>query len=590
MTPEGIEPRPGRARRVGLPRVVLLSVGTALLAGGLAPPASAVAQSTPTAAPSDQPPRLVLVLALDQFRTDYLWRFRHHFGEGGFERFLSAGAVFTEGTFRHSATKTCPGHAVILTGASPSVTGIIANEWYDREAGREEYCVADRSEPLVGAAGEGRSPRNMIGATVGDGLRVETAGRSRVVAVSGKDRAAITMGGHLADAVYWLEDSVVVSSRYYVDELPAWVREFNDARPVNSYFGAVWERVLPAEAYASLGPDDVAAEDGSDGLGRTFPHTVDGGNSSPGESFIEAFEHSPFQNEVVTDFAMEAIRREGLGADATTDLLAVSYSANDRVGHWFGPDSHEVMDVTVRTDRELERLFAFLDERVGLERVLVVLTADHGVAPLPEVVEGLGPAPQAAGRVADSVPVKRVEEALTERYGPPPEGRWVVWHDDPNLYLDEAALRSADVPVADAEQIAARAVASVPGVFAGFGHAELEAARLAGEPLTDVTARAVRSFHPGRTGNVFYQLDPHHFVEDEPVGTTHGSPWSYDTRVPILWHGPGVRPGVYRTPASVSDIAPTLSALLGLAPPSGATGRVLTELLEPSRSGGPPAD
>ena len=335
-------------------------------------------------------PRLVVAIAVDQLRGDYMDRFRSFFGPGGFNLFLQHGASFAEARYEHATTTTCPGHAVILTGSYGAVNGIVANDWFDSKTGREEYCAADSSAKTIGAAGEGRSPRNLKGATVGDLLKIASGGSSRVVTVSAKDRSAIMMGGHLADAAYWMIDTLFVTSTYYRAALPDWAARFNGAGRISSYFGKKWEHLLPPAAYEMVGPDDVPAEADEAGMGRTFPHPVAGG-SVIGKAFVDAFDQTPFSNDVVADFAMEAVTAERLGTDTVPDLLGISFSANDRAGHAYGPDSHEVMDITVRLDRTLARLFGFLDRTVGLSRVVIVLTADHGVAPLPEVFQRLQP-------------------------------------------------------------------------------------------------------------------------------------------------------------------------------------------------------
>jgi predicted AlkP superfamily pyrophosphatase or phosphodiesterase len=513
-----------------------------------------------------------VAIAVDQLRADYMDRFRPFFGRGGFNLFLQRGASFTEARYEHATTSTCPGHAVILTGSYGSVNGIIANNWYDARAGRQEYCAADRTVRLIGAGLEGRSPRNLSGATVGDLLKISTGGRSRVVTVSAKDRSAIMLGGHLADAAYWMQDTLFVTSTYYRPAMPGWAREFNSSGKVSSYFGQKWERLLPAPAYEPVGPDDVPTERDEAGMRRTFPHTIAGGPAI-GKAFVEAFDQSPFSNEVIADFAMRAVTAEGLGRDTVPDLLGISFSANDRIGHSYGPDSHEVMDATIRLDRTLARLFGFLDRTVGLANAVIVLTADHGVAPLPEVFERLHPG-ASARRFHPAVVDTVVRAALQARYGPAPAPGWVVYHEQPQLYLNLAALRGKKASVEEAERVAQAAVMSVPGVHEALTATELARGRAAGARTGEV-----HSFHPTRSGNIYYVMAPYILVADEPTGTGHGTPWAYDQQVPLLWFGSRIVPGIRRTPAAVTDIAPTLSALLGLTAPGGAQGRVLSEML-----------
>jgi predicted AlkP superfamily pyrophosphatase or phosphodiesterase len=517
-------------------------------------------------------PRLVVMIAVDQLRADYMDRFRAFFGRSGFNLFLQRGASFAEARYEHATTTTCAGHAVMLTGSYGSVNGIIGNDWFDARSGREVYCSADTTVKLVGAASEGRSPRNLNGATVGDLLKISNGGKSRVVTMSAKDRSAIMLGGHLADAAYWMEDTLFVTSTYYRPNLPEWAAKFNAAGKVTSYAGKKWEHLLPAAAYEMVGPDDVPTESDEAGMGRTFPHTIAGGPTL-GEEFVEAFDLTPFGNDVLADFAMQAVSAEGLGRDSVTDLLGISFSANDRVGHAYGPDSHEVMDVTIRLDRTLARLFGFLDRTVGLANVVVVLTADHGVAPLPEVFARLHPG-ASARRFHPAVVDTVVNEALDARYGPAPQPGWVVFHDQPQLYLNLAALRTKKIAVEEAERLAQAAVLSVPGVHEALTATELRQSRDAG-----VRTGEALSFHPERSGNIYYQMKPYILVDDEFEGTGHGTPWAYDQQVPLLWFGSRIVPGIRQTPAAVADIAPTLSVLLGLTAPGGTQGRALAEII-----------
>ncbi len=537
-----------------------------LLAAGLA--FAPVALPAQVATPR---PRLLVVIAVDQLRADYMDRFRPFFGRGGFNLFLQRGASFASARYEHATTTTCAGHAVMLTGSYATVNGIIGNDWFDAAAGREVYCAADTTVRLIGAGGEGRSPRNLNGATVGDLLKIATGGRSRVVTVSAKDRSAIMLGGHLGDAAYWMEDTLFVTSTYYRPDMPQWAREFNGSGKVTAYAGKKWERLLPAAAYESVGPDDVPTEADESGMGRTFPHQV--AAVSSGEDFVESFDQTPFSNDVVADFAMRAMAAEGLGKDTVTDVLGISFSANDRAGHAYGPDSHEVMDITIRLDRTLARLFAYLDRTVGLANVVAVLTADHGVAPLPEVFSRLHPG-ASARRFHPAVVDTLVNAALTAAYGPAPAPGWVVHHDQPQIYLNLAALRAKKVSVEDAEKVAQAAVRTVPGVHEVLTETELARARATGSRSGEAL-----SYHPGRSGNLYYQMAPYILVDDEPTGTGHGTPWEYDRQVPVLLFGSRIVPGIRRTPATVADIAPTLSALLGLTAPGGTQGRVLSEAI-----------
>lgn len=535
-----------------------LAGASLLLLGG-----SLTAQSPP------QRPRLAVVIVIDQLRPDYIQRFRTHFGSRGFNLLLQKGASFSEARLLHAATLTCPGHAAVLTGSHPHVNGIISNVWYDAAADRVVNCAADTSVTLIGAETEGRSPRNLIGSTVGDELKRATSGRSKVVTVAGKDRSAIMLGGHRADGAYWMEDTLFVSSTYYMKELPGWARQFNASGAVSAHSGRSWDRLLPRAAYAALGSDDAEGEEGDIRSSRTFPHRL--GESSSG-TFVTAFEASPYQNEVIADFAMRTVTEEELGRDEIPDLLALGFSANDLIGHAYGPDSHEVMDVTVRTDRLLQRFFGFLDSKVGLQNVVIVLTADHGAAPLPERVNALNSG-AGASRLDLAVLAAAGETALRARFGDPPSKSWVARFAAPWLYLNVRGLEQSGHSVEEAERVAQAAIRRVPQVSLVLTATELRQPRNPAVP-----SAAAFSFYPSRSGNIYYELNPYVVPGAARAGTTHGSPWSYDARVPLLWFGRGILPG-RRTEASVADIAPTLAAILGISTPGGSEGRILKEIL-----------
>ncbi|HEY8197324.1 MAG TPA: alkaline phosphatase family protein [Gemmatimonadales bacterium] len=516
-------------------------------------------------------PKLVLTIMIDQFRPDYLQRFRPYFGRGGFNLFLERGANFAGARYEHAVTSTCPGHAVVLTGSYANVNGIVNNDWYDAAAGREVYCAADSLFKLIGVQKEGRSPRNLIGNTVGDELKLASAGRSRVIAVAGKDRSAIMMGGHLADAAYWTVDTLFVSSTYYLKDLPEWARRFNASGAMSAYSGKMWERLLPVARYDAIGADDVPGEEDVGARGRVFPHRL--GEMAPSVSrFVTSLEYSPFHNDIVAEFAMKALAEEGLGRDSVPDLLAISFSAIDRVGHAYGPNSQEVMDIVIRTDRLLERLFAFVDKQVGLANTLIILSADHGVAPLPELMEALKPGAGKGHRVNPTAITAAINAHLDRRFGVLGAPGWVLYHEPPWIYLNLPALERRKISVQAAEREASVAVEKVTGVQQAITATELRLLNQLPE------SPAALSFHPARSGNIYYSMRPYWLAEAHETGASHGSPWSYDARVPLLWFGAGILPATYPGMAAIADVAPTLAYLLGISEPGGSRGRVLSEM------------
>jgi predicted AlkP superfamily pyrophosphatase or phosphodiesterase len=527
-------------------------------------------------ATAQQHPRLVVLISLDQCRQDYLERFRPAFGTGGFERFRTSGASFVNSSFGHARTSTGPGHAAMLTGSYGDVNGIVANHWFDRATGRMVYCVEDDSSLAVGSPGNGASPRNLATYTLGDELKIRSGFLSKVVSLSHKDRAAVLMGGKLADLALWLRDSVFVTSTYYRSALPAWVERFNRSRRFARYVRKTWNLSPAAARLAPRFADDVSWEDGGAGLGRTFPHRITGTDTSRlTKSFFAALLTSPYGNEILADLAKEAVRAETLGRRGVTDLLCVSFSGTDYMGHAYGPYSLEVADMMVRMDALLADFFRFLDARIGRGKYVVVLTSDHGVAPAPEFL--LRHRPQLdAGRISGKTIRAGVDSALAQLYGAPAGSKdWNIRIEGGSVYLDGALLKKHGIDPLTAARELARMLPSIRGI--GPAAATEDLLRSGG--TTSLERRLRRSCFPGRVGDVVFALRPY-VVEDEgSTGASHGEPYEYDSHVPLLIMGPGVTPGRYVREVSPVDIAPTLSVLLGVEFPPAREGRVLSEAI-----------
>lgn len=543
----------------------------------------ATAQSTPAPAPSPTP-RLAVVISVDQLRADYLVRFRPYFGAGGFNRFLEGGADFQNCHYRHAVTETAPGHATILSGADPAVHGVISNEWLDRESWDMVKSVEDRTAPLVGlppadatpallAPKAGRSPRNLNASTVGDQLKLRFGARSKVFAASNKDRSAILLGGKLADAAYWDENGVMVTSRYYREELPQWVQVFNAERRVHATFGKSWERLREIAIYDTVqGQDDAPGENAAGGLTRTLPKRIDGGSDTISPAFFFAFDNSPFSSELLSEFIQRAIREEKLGRNLATDLLCISFSQIDMVGHFYGPDSHEVMDAVLRLDRVLAGLLDFIDREIGLAQCVAVLTADHGVSPMPE--RGLALRPDAEmGRVKPADLDTNARKALDAAFGPQVAPEYWFTRDSYGFHLRPTALAAKQLNKGPVALVLKAAVGKLPFVAAAYTQEEILAAPTSGDSLLAMTRR---SYYPPLGREVVFVLKPYYYLWFAiPVGASHGSPYPYDTHVPQLWFGMGVPRGARIEKVEVNDIAPTLAASLGLSAPPQAQGRRL---------------
>ena len=505
-------------------------------------------------------PKLVVAIVIDQFRADYLERFRPEFVEGGFNLLLG-GAYFVNCRYNYATTATGPGHATLFTGTYANIHGIIGNEWYDRSARRVVNCVEDPQakpvppEPSARVPHYGASPRHLLGSTVGDELRLASDFQSKVVTVALKDRAAILPGGHTANAAFWYDAGTggFVSSDYYMPSLPAWVTQFNQDSPVRDHCGKSWQALPKTPG----GGGQVFSSPGAE-------------QPCPNNRYLAWLDGTPFMNDIEFKFALQAIRNEHLGEDDATDLLVVGLSVNDYIGHRYGPYSPQVADATLRTDRSLAAFFAQLDRLVGLKNVWVALSADHGVAPTPAFIKEhrLGP-----GSIEPAAVRQAVDAALTSAYG---QGNWVESIDADGVYLNEDALAKRHVSIAAAEDLVAQAVVSVAGVRAAFTSTQL---MKGGVPNSPLGRKVANSFMPGRSGNVFIVLEPYTMLGVPETQTTHGSPWNYDAQVPLILWGSAFEPGVYAGPCEPIDLTATVAAALRLTQPSGTQGRPLTEAL-----------
>jgi predicted AlkP superfamily pyrophosphatase or phosphodiesterase len=519
--------------------VATLIAGVVLMAL-LAPPVPA--SSGP------ETPRLILLVAVDQMRYDYLPRFAESF-TGGFRRLLDEGAVFTNAHLDHYPSVTAVGHATMLTGAPPSLSGIIGNDWYDRTEKRNVTSVEDRATRRIGAGPAiGSSPHRLRVSTVGDELKMAHPG-SRVVSLSFKDRAAILMGGRMADVALWWDHQTgaFVSSTWYGETLPEWVSTFNDARPADAWVGKEWRAVGENGEQEAL-------------LGR-MP-------DAPGPGYYASVYNSAFGNELLVNLAKTALQEEGLGTREDTDILAVSFSCNDAVGHGRGPHSAQIRDITVRTDMGLDRLLQAIDRQVGLSQTLVIVTADHGVAPVPEQMQAWR---MPGGRFSREDLETAAREALEKAFGP---GQWLEGRAGSALYLDWDLMEEKGVDPDAAQRVLASAIEKVRPTWRAYTRRQLLEARVPPDPWSQ---RVLLSFDRERSGDVDVLLEPYWMSSSS--GTTHGTPYSYDTHIPLMLMGPGIRPGRYNDTVALNDLAPTLTTLLGVETPSGSSGRALSEIL-----------
>jgi predicted AlkP superfamily pyrophosphatase or phosphodiesterase len=519
-------------------------------------------------------PNLVVLVIIDQLRGDMPWRFKDRFGPDGFRYLLDNGVAYTNAHFRHSTTLTAVGHATLVTGGHAAQHGMAGNRWYNRETGQPVYCVEDDRHGIIGTkqrAHTGTSPRNLTSSTIGDEIFLASNGRSRIFSVSIKDRGAIVSAGLLGKAFWYSSRSGrFVTSTYYYDDYPQWVNDWNAAEHAESYRDREWTLLRDRSSYLYGDADDRPFERPDKTLGRTFPHPL--GNPKSGR-FFSVLRSTPMGDELTLDFVKHLVENEELGRGPATDMLAVSFSATDYIGHAFGPGSLEAEDNLLRLDRTLASLIRFIDQTVGLGRTLLVLSSDHGVGEIPEYKASLG---IASGRGDLGAFIGAVNSALQARFGS--SENFVADFSSPSIYLNLETIGKLELDVATLERALAEETMQLPGFALAVTRTDLLSGNVADNPLIN---RLQRAFHPKRSGNVLIALDPFRFLQFGPSTTaaTHGSPYAYDTHVPIMIVGPGIGHQIVHRPVGPEDIAPTIATYLAIKPPSGSTGKALLEVL-----------
>jgi predicted AlkP superfamily pyrophosphatase or phosphodiesterase len=529
--------------------------------------------------------KLVLQITVDGLRGDLLERYGDGFGEGGFKYLLKNGTVYTNAHYQHANTETIVGHATLATGAFPSQHGMTGNVWFDRETDELSYNIEDAQHPLIPTRegetkGEqvdpsqklsrtkGRSPASILAATFSDVLGAYYGGRSKIFGVSAKDRGAVSMAGHVGKAFWYSTDNGdFITSTYYYEDYPGWASKWNGQRKAEKYAGKSWELLNESSRYLLGSQDDRAYEVDLRGYGRVFPHRY-GDTSNP--LFYTLLVVSPAGDKLTLDFSKELITNEKLGQDEIPDYMAISFSGVDAVNHFFGPSSLENEDVVVQLDRTLADLFNFIDKKVGLKHTLIVLSADHGMADMPEYMMELG---YSAGRLYPDDVVRIANEAGKEKFGIEGVARFFF---RPYMYLDDSKISAAKLDRDEVLKTIAASLTDTKGIALAVPRSGLS-------PLeeTPILAQIQRNFHVSRSGDIYVVQDPYWFMFDKgPIAAMHGSPWRYDTYVPIIFVGPSIRPQRIHRLVHPVDVAPTLSALLGITPPSSAQGSPLEEVLK----------
>ncbi len=518
------------------------------------------------------PPKLVVLLVVDGLPQRQITAYRDQLAPDGLARFLDRGAWFADAHYEHAFTVTAAGHATLLTGAYPNRTGIIGNSWRDPATGGPVYNTADSSASYIDhrtdALEDGTSPKNLKAETVGDVLRRGDAA-SKVIAISGKDRGAILPAGKAGTPYMYMDDSgQFASSTHYMKEHPAWVNVFNSAKPADRYFKTEWTPLLPDAAYARSLPDNQPWYSRGGQLPAMMGALSD---TSPTPAFYAGLLRSPFADALALDFARAAIAGEQLGQDASPDILSISLSGHDYVNHAFSAESRLSHDHLLHLDRLLQAFFIDLDARVGKGNYVAVLTADHGFMPAPEVLAAQG---LASGRVSSALMLGRINAGLAARFGP---GRWASFSAS-SLLLDKNLIAQTKADANAVIEEARKLLLAEPAIATAYTRRELESRSRAGEPSF---AASEKSWHRDVSGDIQYTIRQN-WMFGGSTGATHGSPYDYDNHVPLLVYGPAwVKPGRIDSRVHMSDLAPTLSRILGVATPSMSEGRLLPLQAQP---------
>ncbi|MGL1958206.1 MAG: alkaline phosphatase family protein [Colwellia sp.] len=538
----------------------------------------------------ENPPKLIVQITVDALRGDLPTRYMKNMGKGGFRYLLNEGVYYSNAHYQHANTETIVGHVSLATGAPPSVHGMVGNVWYDRALNRQVYNIEDPNYHLLGdggvdqkteldatqkvAQGDGRSPIPFLSSTFSDELASAYQGKSKIFAVSVKDRGAVSFAGQFGKA-YWFSKASkkFVTSSYYYQQYPTWVEDWNKLKLADKYHNDAWQLMFNKSQYIFGNEGDVSYKTDIANYGRSFPHAF---GSSNDPYYSTKLTLSPVGDELTLEFARTLIEKEQLGQDDVPDYLSLSFSSNDYIIHIFGPSSIEAEDNLLRLDRTLANLFSYLDKKVGLENTLIVLSADHGASEAPEYLTNIGaikPKYFDINKLKD----KALYSRLKKKFGLGKELFKNFSH--PYIYLDHTVIKDKKLDLYKVQQAVANELVAIEGIEQAINSIDIEKGSIAD---TRVAELVKNNHYSSRSGDIYLVFSPNIFINDFDglaVTSTHGSPWRYDTHVPVIFAGASIKKNKIVREVTPYDIAPTLSNYLGITQPSGTTGNVLFELI-----------
>ncbi len=520
---------------------------------------------------SQKPPKLVVGIVVDQMRYDYLTRFYSRFDDGGFKRLINQGFIAKNHHINYVPTYTAPGHASLHTGTTPSNHGILGNFWFDNSLKRIISCIEDSTVTPVGTGSKDQlvSPRKIAVTTLADQNKLHTQQRGKTISIALKDRAAVLSGGHTADAAYWFrgkQQGAWITSSYYMQKLPPWVQKFNDSDHVDAYMN-VWNTLYPIATYTASGPDQTKFDRGYRGKDKAvFPYNLN--DLQEQNKFYDILRTTPFGNSLTVDFALEAIKGEALGKDRNTDFLLISFSSTDYIGHNFGVNSVEIEDTYLRLDRDLSRLLQSLDLLVGKEQYTLFLTADHGGS---QVANYLTSNSIPSGYFKEASFINELVFFIQRTFGIS-NGIHKVMNN--NIYLNKNAFLEKNISLENVWNQLANYILQQEGISTVITRKEL----LQNSYKEGFGSYAQQGFYPTRSGDLVFALDPA-ITAYAPTGSAHGTHYNYDTHIPLLFFGKGIRCGSTSDRTAITDVVPTIATLLKIAEPNGCTGNIIQGVL-----------